>query len=219
MRSPLLLLALAGALALAGCDNVPGMTDKLTDQLNTATSGGSTAEDKATVNGKVFASADQVAIIATGGLNYETLARSDEKGVKGATVKFKALEGGATATAQTDTSGGFKVKVDAKTTYEVTATFKAKDETTVTLTGLVVVDGASESFELDVAHNLVASKVLSSGATKVDDAKLKAAVSKLASDMASVSKAPTPTSRAEAAAKFDEFASEETKTAVEAIAK
>lgn len=212
MRSPKILLALATALALAGCD-ADTLTKAAVDTVSTA------AEGKATVNGKIFASADQVAIIATGGLNYATLARSDEKGVKEATVKLKALGGSGSATAQTDTSGGFKVNVDGDKTYEVTATFTSKDGDAVTLSGLVVVDGMTESFELDVAHNLVASKVLSGGATKVDDAKLKAAVSKLSDDLSSVSKAPAPANRAEAAAKFDELASEGTKTAVADVSK
>lgn len=205
-------LVIGSCLALAGCDTKALQT--AADTLNAQTPA---AAGKVKVNGKVFASADQVAVISTGGLNHRVLARSDEKGVAKATVKLTELGGSATATAQTSDAGAFSVEVAPSKTYVVDVTFTSKTDTAVTLTGLVVAGTSATSFELDAAHNLVAAKLMKLSATKVDAAKLEDAVSKMGTDLESESKAPAPVSRDEAASKFDQLAKGETKTVVESM--
>lgn len=204
MNKLLLSLGLVASVALVGC---------------TANELAALATGKALVSGKVYAPADQTAAIAAGGYNYRTVqARSDEKGVNAAKVTFAKLDGGASAaTAQTDTTGSFSAELDAGS-YTVTATFKGKDNQDVTLSGLVAAAGPT-SFELDVAHNLVASKLLTGGVKAIDAAKLQEAVAGLQNDLSKVAKAPMPVSRTEAAAAFDANASADTKAKVDALLK
>src|ERR1035437_2997858 len=72
---------------------------------------------------------------------------------------------GPTATAQTDGSGKFAVTIAGGPTYRITASFAAKDGSNVTVNGFAQVSLVSP-LQLGVAHNLVASKLLSTGVTK-----------------------------------------------------
>lgn len=208
-------LALGGMLAVAGCD-----ANALQNAAGALTSPGpSSTASKVKVNGMVFASADQVAVISTGGLNHRVLARADEKGVKAATVKLTELGGSASATAQTSDTGAFSMEVPAGKTYVADVKFTGKNDVAVTLTGLVVVGSAAADLQLDVAHNLVASKLVKGGVKKVESAKLAEAVSKMSADLETEAKAPAPASRDEAASKFDALAKGETKTLVEGMLK
>jgi hypothetical protein len=209
MIRPLLTLALlTSPLAMAGC------SDKLLSAVGSVV-------PKVKVTGTVYAPATQVAVVAAGGLNWRIAARSDEKGVSGAKVSFGALAASFVplGSAQTTTSGGYTIEVPPGSDYAVTATFKAKDGSTVTLSGLTTVSTSGGSFNLDAAHNLVASKLLSLGVKKLDATQLEKAYSQMTEDLTKVSSVPTPTSQSAAASEFDKAASDSLKTLVEDMAK
>jgi folylpolyglutamate synthase/dihydropteroate synthase len=211
MFRTLLAVALATApVALAGCD-----AKLLSAALEAANAADSNAP-KVRVTGSIYAPAAQVAVVSAGGLNYAAAARSDEKGVANAKVSFATVKAQMVpqGSVQTDSSGRFTIEVPENTDYAVTATFEAKDGTPVTLTGLIKVSGSAPSFQLDAAHNMVASKLLADGLTTIDQGKLDTALSQMASDLSAVSTVPTPTSRSAAAAAFDTHAGAATKATV-----
>lgn len=214
MIRPLLTLALIAApVAMAGCDA------KTLSAVSTAIADSSNKGPKAKVTGYVYAPATQVAVVAAGGMNWRIASRSDEKGVPGAKVSFSGLGSFmSSGTTQTTSTGSYTVEVPAGN-YTVTATFKGKDGATVTLTGLVNVGESGESFQLDAAHNLVASKLVSLGVKTLDAAKLTEAYSQMDEDLSKVSSVPTPTSQSAAAAEFDKVASADLKALVAGMAK
>lgn len=209
IRTLLAVALLTAPVALAGCDAAT-----LASALDAATA--SSNAPKVRVTGSIYAPAAQVAVVSAGGLNYAVAARSDEKGVANAKVSFATVTAQMVpqGSVQTDSSGRFTIEVPENTDYAVTATFEAKDGGTVTLTGLVKVTGSAPAFQLDAAHNMVASKLLNTGLTKIDQAKLDTALSQMASDLSAVSTVPTPTSRSAAASAFDTHAGAATKATV-----
>lgn len=213
MIRPLLTLALVAApLAIAGCDA------KTLSAVGSAIAESSNKGPKAKVTGYVYAPATQVAVVAAGGMNWRIASRSDEKGVPSARVSFSGLGSVASGTTQTTSTGSYTVEVPAGD-YTVTASFKAKDGSNVTLTGLVKVADSGASFQLDAAHNLVASKLVSLGVSTLDAAKLSQAYSQMDMDLSKVSSVPTPTSQSAAAAEFDKVASADLKALVAGMAK
>jgi hypothetical protein len=185
------------------------------------------------LSGTVYLPNDQVAIVAAGAGNivasgagnlvgnsggtYDVLARSDEKGVDGAKVVVTSAAGG-TFTGYTASGGKFAIDCPPGATYQATATFTTKSNSTITLTGYAV-NAVGTSFDIDVAMNAVASKIAQGGASlaKVDGAKVAALVAKMESDLQSQPRTPTPTNQAEAAAAFDGNASADLKTQVQAL--
>lgn len=216
MIRPLLTLSLLAApLVMAGCDA------KLLDAAVGAAGAASSLADKVKVSGSIYAPAAQVAVVAAGGLNWRVAARSDEKGVPKAKVTFAAL--GAPAlplgTGQTDSTGKFTIEVPKDNDYVVSATFEAKDGSTVTLTGLAKVTTSAPSFQLDAAHHLVAAKLVDGGLKTIDAAALTSLVSAMAEDLSAVSVVPTPANRSAAKAAFEANASSDTKAAATAAIK
>lgn len=214
VRSLLTLALIASPLAVAGCDNA-----MLTSVIGAAADAANPLAKKVKVTGSIYAPAAQVAVVAVGGLNYTVAARSDEKGVPQCKVSFAALAAPIVpvATAQTDATGKFTIEVPEDTDYVVTATFEGKDGAKVTLTGLAAVKTSAPAFQLDAAHNLVASKLVSSGVSKIDAAKLSTALSQMADDLSAVSTVPTPANMAAAAASFETTAGATTKATVDGM--
>lgn len=204
--------ALAGACALlSACSVSPTQLIDLAGQVSGV---------KATFSGRVLAPADQVAVIAVGAGHYDLLARSDEKGVANARVSVTGL-GTRTmvASAVTDAQGNFSVEVPVGT-YALAATVPLKAEgDSAVMTGIAIVTPAPLPYELDASMNLLAAKLLESGAQSVDPAKFIAALARLEVDLEKVAKTPLPANRIEAAAAFDGVASAELKAEVEAMAK
>lgn len=176
---------------------------------------GSLAGVKGTLAGRVLAPADQVAVVAVGAGHYDLLARSDEKGVANARV---AVTGLATRTAVgsavTDGQGSFSLEVPVGT-YALSATVPLKEDgQTAVMTGIAVVTPAPLPYELDASMNLLASKLIQQGATTLDPAKFIEALALMKADLEKVSATPLPANQIEAAAKFDEVASETLKATV-----
>jgi hypothetical protein len=216
MIRPLLTLSLLAApLVMAGCDS------KLLTAVGQAAGAANMLGDKVKVSGSIYAPAAQVAVVAAGGLNWRIAARSDEKGVPQAKVTFAALGAPALplATGQTDATGKFTIEVPENTDCVVSATFEAKDGSTVTLTGLAKVTTSAPSFQLDAAHHLVAAKLVEGGLKAIDAAKLSSLVSAMAEDLSAVSVVPTPANRSAAKAAFEANASADTKAAATAALK
>lgn len=169
-------------------------------------------------SGKIYAPGTQVAIVAQGGGNlvgnsggtYDVLlVRSDEVGVPNAVVKATDPKG-ATITGATDDTGNFRLQATSGVTYHVVGTFTSKAGDTVTVNGFGQVDAVTP-MELGVAHNMLASKLLSSGISNPDYSAFKAALVALETDLQSVSTTPAPTDQASAATAFDANASSNTK--------
>lgn len=197
MRKLITLAALAALTATAGCDAIGAVAG-----LPTGAGG------NARVNGKVFAPATQVAIVAAGGLNYSLAARPDEAVVPNATVR---LEGGPTAT--TSTTGAFTVEVPTNKIYKTTVTFKTKAGGNANLIGAVVVGTGNADVELDAANYMVASKAYQAGKA-ADGAKLTAAITAMRTALQAASRVPEFTDQAGAASAFDTNANAEVKAAL-----
>lgn len=197
MRKLITFAALAALTATAGCDAVGAVAG-----LPTGAGG------NARVNGKVFAPATQVAIVAAGGLNYALTARPDEAPVPAATVR---LEGGGTAV--TSSTGTFTVEVPTNKVYKTTVTFKTKAGGNANLVGAVVVGTGNADVELDAANYMVASKMYQAGKT-VDGVKVSAAITAMRTALQAASRVPEFTDQAGGAAAFDTNASAEVKTAL-----
>jgi hypothetical protein len=238
--------ALLAALALAGCDDatLKALAGAATEAAGSSTATtGAVGAKKYKLTATFLAPQDQVAVITAGGGNvitagggnvitagggnaqgpgdagsFAVLARSDEKGLPQAKVKAAALEGAGSATGQTDGTGKVTLELPAGG-YQLSASFSTKDGKSVTISGLAWVKDGDASYTVDLASNMVASKLLMAGAKKVTGDQFKKAVAALEDDMSSIAKTPTPASQDEAAAEFDKDAGAETKKLVDAIVK
>lgn len=216
VRQLLTLSLLAAPLLVTGCDS-----KLLTSAIGAAAGAANPLASKVKVSGAIYAPAAQVAVVAAGGLNWRVSARSDEKGVPQAKVTFAPIGAPVVpvATGQTDATGKFTIEVPEGADYVVSATFDAKDGTSVTLTGLAHVGSSAGSLQLDAAHHLVAAKLVSAGLKKIDASALSSLVDAMGEDLSKVSTVPTPTNLLTAAAAFETNASDETKAAATAATK
>lgn len=211
MRPFLSVALLAGALAVGGCEALSALG------LGAPAVGSySAGAPKVKLNGTVYASATQVAIVAAGGGNYQVQASSGEAPLGGATVRVSPLtQPSVTIPGQTDGSGRFVLEVSSGAAYKVTAD-KAGGKKPVSLVGIAFVGTSDTSFELDTATCLVSAKVLTLGKSAPDPGRFQAAVGALRGELGDVSKIAAA-GQAEAAATFDAKASDTTKALVQGL--
>lgn len=238
MARQLPIVLVSAALLLAGCE---GAANLAAATIGAQIPGGAAAFLPVSIEGRVFVTADQVAIIAGGAgnivgsgggnivgsgggnvsdspggfaPNFGLLARSDETGLANGTVKLEDLAGKQPAiTAQTDASGRFTVEGKGNTNYKITANVKNG-----TLTGLALARALKLSVELDCAHHMAVGSLLAEGTpANLDAAKFEELLVVCRAVMQTVSKAPTMNSMAEAKAQWDKLETPEMKAKRDAV--
>lgn len=225
------------ALGLTACDSAAN--------LAAATLGGALPGEAGsllpvTIEGRAFATADQVAIVAGGAGNivaggagnivaggagnisspgglqprFGLLARSDEQGVAKAKVVLEDLAGKQPKlSGETDGSGRFTLEGKGNTNYRITVTLKSGQ-----LTGLALARALQLKVELDLAHHMAAAAVLAGDTkAKLDAAKFEELILACRAVTSTVAKAPTLNSEAEAKAFWDQKATAELKAKLEAV--